>query len=244
MKAGGRVYRYELHCHTAEGSLCSDIPLREIAGFYKELGYSGICITDHFTGNGATPDDMPWRERIDFFYDIHDKARKAGLKAGIAVFSGIEYSIAPDINHLSRSIGTDFLFIDIKKEWLKENQDAFGGKTSELLTRVRKSGAFVIQAHPFSERSWIECIRLFPRVTDAVEVINTALTDFENGSADAYADTYNLYKAAGSDCHSMAKPLFSGMEVKKACLAAQDLIKAIKTGEAKPFVTPNTVWQA
>lgn len=43
------AYRYELHCHTNEGSKCSDISIKEMFRLYEEMGYSGICITDHFT---------------------------------------------------------------------------------------------------------------------------------------------------------------------------------------------------
>lgn len=41
-------YKYELHCHTDEVSLCGKVPAGEIAEMYRQAGYSGIVITDHY----------------------------------------------------------------------------------------------------------------------------------------------------------------------------------------------------
>ena len=39
---------YETHLHTSEASACSIITGAEQARTYKEAGYSGIIVTDHF----------------------------------------------------------------------------------------------------------------------------------------------------------------------------------------------------
>ena len=41
-------YRYDLHVHTYEGSACARSTGAELADFYKEKGYDGIVISDHF----------------------------------------------------------------------------------------------------------------------------------------------------------------------------------------------------
>jgi len=64
------AYRYETHCHTSECSACGAMPAAELIKFYKRAGYSGLCITDHFTGNSALPEDMPWADRVNFFFQV------------------------------------------------------------------------------------------------------------------------------------------------------------------------------
>ena len=43
-----QLFRYETHTHTAEVSRCSRISAVELVRVYKDLGFSGVCITDHF----------------------------------------------------------------------------------------------------------------------------------------------------------------------------------------------------
>lgn len=46
-------FKYEMHTHTQEVSMCATIPAAELVQFYKDKGFSGVCITDHFL-NGNT----------------------------------------------------------------------------------------------------------------------------------------------------------------------------------------------
>ena len=228
-------YRYETHCHTKEGSACSVAPAAELVEFYREIGYSGICVTDHFSGNSTLSAETPWKERVEFYHNIYAKMRDAGEKIGIKVFFGIEYSFAPDVNRITRITGNDFLIIDPSKEWLLENKDAFAGKLSDILSIIRKSGAFVSHAHPFLEADWIEYIRLLPRSVDAVEIHNANGSAFINGAAKAYAELYGIPGTAGSDLHRTDQKLLSGLEMDAPCDCALDLMQAVKNGAARLF---------
>ena len=42
------MYRYETHLHTAPVSRCASAGVRETLEYYKELGYEGVFITNHF----------------------------------------------------------------------------------------------------------------------------------------------------------------------------------------------------
>lgn len=49
-----KMYKYETHCHTSEASGCGMSTGAEMAQKYKDEGYDGIFITDHFfNGNSA-----------------------------------------------------------------------------------------------------------------------------------------------------------------------------------------------
>jgi histidinol phosphatase-like PHP family hydrolase len=41
--------KYEIHSHTKETSQCAKITAEELVKKYKELGYSGIVITNHYS---------------------------------------------------------------------------------------------------------------------------------------------------------------------------------------------------
>ena len=101
---------------------------------------------------------------------------------------------------------------------------------------VHDHGGFIAHAHPFREADYIDLIRLLPRKVDAVEVINSCRTDFENALADQYADNYHLLKIAGSDNHVGYLETFAGLELPRPAENICDLLNAVKTGAAKVFV--------
>ena len=41
-------YLYETHMHTSEASACAGSTGAQMARAYKEAGYTGIIVTDHF----------------------------------------------------------------------------------------------------------------------------------------------------------------------------------------------------
>ena len=58
-------FLYETHMHTCLASACGVSTGKEHAQFYKDAGYTGIIMTDHFfRGNTAVPRNLPdWKER-------------------------------------------------------------------------------------------------------------------------------------------------------------------------------------
>lgn len=222
-----KTYKYELHAHTKEGSKCSVLPAKEMVHFYKEKGYDGIFITDHFTGNTTISKDTPWKERIlEFYRNGYEIAKEEGDKIGLKVFFAPEYSINCN----------DFLFLGLSKQWYLEHE-LFDLKPNERFDLVHQGGGYIIHAHPFAEAPWIESIRLFPRKVDAVEVFNGGANEQMNRAAIWYAKEYGLRMTAGSDTHSTDIENLCGIEVDHECFTEQDIINAIKDGSAKPFST-------
>ena len=81
-------YLYEVHLHTTAASACAKSAGSEYISFYKNLGYDGIIVTDHFfNGNCCVPKNLPWEERVDIFCSETDRDSKcfsrgnAGLTA-------------------------------------------------------------------------------------------------------------------------------------------------------------------
>ena len=83
------MYLYETHMHTCQGSACGTSTGAEHARFYKQQGYQGIFITDHFFGgNTAAPRSGKWKDRIDHYCSGFEDAWNEGQKIGLDVFFG------------------------------------------------------------------------------------------------------------------------------------------------------------
>ena len=136
------MYRYETHLHTCPVSKCATATVREQLEFYKSLGYDGVFITNHFLDGSLNIDKTkPYEERINFFYSAVEEGMELGREIGIKVFSGIE----------TNYLGSDFLVYGLDKQWYLENPYILDMEKSEQLKFFIKSGALVIQAHPFRE---------------------------------------------------------------------------------------------
>lgn len=224
-KIGGIiVYKYEMHCHTSEVSKCGKISGADLADFYKNMGYSGIVVTDHFlNGNTTVPRKMHWEERIDLYCKGYEAAKKRGSEIGLSVFFGWESSYG----------GTDFITYGLDKKWLIEHKYCDLLPAKEYLELARSSGGYVVQAHPFREAGYIDMIRLMPRDVDAVETANANRTDFENNMADYYADSYGLLKTCGSDNHIGKQARIAALELDFEAKSIDEIISAIKENRHK-----------
>ena len=221
------IYKYETHMHTWPVSKCAVAGVYETLAFYKELGYAGVFLTNHFLdGNINIDRSLPYEERVRFYFSDYEKALAIGNEMGLPVFLGIEISYA----------GTDFLIYGIDKTWCLSHPEIEGMRKSILLTLLQNSGALVIQAHPFREARYIDHIRLFPRHIHGVEVYNANRTDFENEMAEHYAKSYGLLPFAGSDNHVGGEQVkLGGMLSDTPIRDEQDFIARVKQGKMTPF---------
>ncbi len=229
------MYKYEMHLHTKPVSECARATVRENLEFYKELGYDGVFITDHFIdGNLNIERDRPYDERIRFYYSSYREALEIGKELGIRIFSGVEMSYK----------GTDFLVYGLDEEWWLEHPEIEGMQKSKQLPFLMESGGFVAQAHPYRQDRWIDHIRLFPQCVHAVETTNACRKDFDNALADAYADAYGLLKIAGTDNHLGRKvKRLAGLMTETPISNEADMIQRVKDGKAKIFLEDNPFFE-
>ena len=152
-------YRYETHMHTCQGSACGVSTGAEQARFYKDRGYTGIFVTDHFTGgNTAMPRDLPWRERIERFCAGYEEALAEGQKRGLDVFFAWEQNFE----------GDEYLVYGPDKAWLLAHPDVEHWTRRRQLEEIHRAGGAVIQAHPFRDRDYIKYILLGLKYCDGV----------------------------------------------------------------------------
>ena len=221
------MYKYETHLHTMPVSKCARAGVEETLRFYKENGYDGVFITNHFLdGNINIDASKPYEEKINFYFSDYERGLEIGKRLGIKVFCGVEFSYK----------GTDFLVYGLDKGWFLANDDILKMDKTEELLFIMKSGALVIQAHPYREASYIDHIRLYPRCVHGVEVVNACRNELENKMAKIYAENYNLIEFAGSDNHSAnAQKKLAGMCTQEPIIDELDFIKRVKEHKMKIF---------
>jgi hypothetical protein len=221
------MHLYETHLHTHPVSKCACADVSEVVNFYKELGYTGIFLTNHFLdGNINIDRELPYEEKINFYFSDYEQAKKLGEEIGLDVFFGAELSYK----------GTDFLIYGLDKEWFLSHPEIMRMSKSEELTLMANEGALIIHAHPFREAAYIDHIRLYPKHVHGVEIINANRTEFENDMAKLYAKNYYLLPFAGSDNHrGKAQTKLAGVKLSSKIESEYDFVQRIKNGEHKVF---------
>jgi len=224
------LFKYETHLHTSESSLCGVASATEQVHLYKELGYTGIIVTDHFiSGNSVSPGRMnstkgrtiPWETHIDYFLKGYRIAKMEGDKVGLDVFLGLEHTF---------QTGQDLLIYGLSEEALYRNQWFNLYTLSKLYAMCKKEGAYVAQAHPYRERFYIRNQQpLDPNFLDGIEVLNASDPEKNNKKAMTFAQKHHLPMQAGSDCHHLSDA-HSGIILRQRANDLADIVKAIAQG--------------
>ncbi|MDR0760664.1 MAG: PHP domain-containing protein [Treponema sp.] len=215
-------YLYETHLHTVQGSACGSARGRDYIRRYKDMGYTGIIVTDHFfNGNTAIDRYLPWKRWVEGHCRGYEEARQEGEKIGLDVFFGWEETFDDD----------DYLVYGLGKEWLLEHPEVVHWTVSRQYEEVHKYGGCVVQAHPFRDGAYISHIYLSPRWVDAVEAANGGNDRSFDALAMSYAKALNLPVTAGSDIHGCGQlengPIF-GVYLDKKMETLQDYVQAIR----------------
>lgn len=218
------MFKYELHLHTSEGSLCGHSSGAEMVDFYIEQGYSGIVVTDHFFhGNTAPSRELPWEEYIAEYAKGYYAAKQAAEGRDFDVFFGVE----------EKGEGWDeYIVLGLEPEWYAKHPELRELRGKPFLQMARESGAFIIHAHPYRERNYMRdlTVRLNPDMVDAIEVRNCGnLIEFDRRAYE-YAKPTGLPMTGGSDNHDAQKEnaTLSGIELPFRVRTTEELINAIR----------------
>lgn len=185
-------YVYETHCHTDESSRCGKVPGVETARMYKEAGYAGIVVTDHF--NSYTFDQAgltKWEDMIAHHMAGY-RAAKALEDDDFTVLYGLELRFEKENDN-------DYLVYGIDEAYLRGHPFLCYQDSYDAFYRDAKAdGLLVFQAHPFRNRMQI----VKPDFLDGIEVFNgNARHDSRCETALHWAMKYRLPMLSGSDFH-------------------------------------------
>ena len=217
------MYLTELHAHTEESSPCSHISASQLIRTYKELGYTTIAITDHYTDKLLTCENP--EIVVEQFLEGYNIALATGNKIGVNVLLGMEIRFTTEKE--------DYLVYGITREFLIDNYDICKKNIAELRKQLEESSTtyFISQAHP--GRS----ICKYPTCLDGIEIFNAMNHEKKmNTIAENYSTEYNLIPTSGTDCHSNKVIAKGGISTQEPIDTIDILINILKRNKFKLIV--------
>lgn len=177
--------KFDMHCHTREGSLDSKVPVEQYIDLLIEKGYDGMLITDHDSYNG---------------YRAWKRNPYCQRKEGFVALKGIEYDTI-DAGHI----------LVIMPEGVKLPILELRGLPLQFLIRaVHKHGGILGPAHPcgvkfmslFNTRKHRNCPEIMEQL-DFIEGFNACEDPESNERAMEIAAAFDKPAFGGSDAHRM-----------------------------------------
>ena len=183
--------KIDLHVHSSENSGCGHLTVAETLRLYREAGYDGFVLTDHFgrhTANWLRTKGV--EDFVGYTLRSRAEARALGEREHFTILTACEFRLDESIN--------DYLVYGMPEEAIRDWDSLFAMKNGEFLPFAREQGWLVYQAHPF---------RIGMRIVDpallfGIEVRNmNPRHDSRNDIAEAWARRHRLHAISGSDCH-------------------------------------------
>ena len=218
-------YKYELHCHTSMVSQCGRVEPKEIARLYKEKGYSGIVITEHYSPLtfGINSYYKPQR-LINFYLSSYYEMKKYETKDFSVIF-GME------LRHYAT--GADYLIYGVEPEWLKKQGNLLAKSEKQVYKMMSAQGWLVFQAHPF--RPYI--LRCNPDYIDGIEVFNGKCDAKTNFKALQWALETGKLMSSGSDFHTPDHLARGGIITNTPIKNGADLVNVLKSRDYRIIKT-------
>lgn len=215
-------YKYELHLHTGAVSRCAAIEPERAVELYKEKGYDGIVITDHYSVQTFFDKHLfaPQKD-TDFFIEGYRRALKA---------AGEDFTVLLGMELRFYGNGNDYLVYGVTPEFLRENGNLLTYYSRRFHELCQKNGMIFVQAHPF--RPYI--FRTNPKYLDGCEVYNAKNKDSGiNEKAEKWAEENNMFvRIGGSDFHREKQiDNISGIITEERIRTNEDLVRILRSGK-------------
>lgn len=218
------MYKYELHAHTHECDRDAHLSARELVHAYKEAGYDGMVITDHYIERFYTrwfPEEvagLTHPEQVHRWLKGYRTAKEEGDRIGFTVLPGAEVRFDDYPNdYLIYGLHADFFYTVPRLNELKD--------ISALLNLLPRD-VCVVQAHPFRDDMAVAD----PRGLFGLEVFNGGTEQFRNALARIYAEHYGLAMTSGSDIHGWSRLAKGGIMTNTRIQTPEDLITVLRSG--------------
>lgn len=187
------LYRYETHCHANLCSRCAHSTPEEMVRAYKNAGFAGLVLTDHFIhGYTSVDQTLPWDQRMAIYYNAYLQAKAQGDKLDFDVIFGIEHA---------HGGGQEVLVYGIDLDFLLNHPEIQTASLEEFSHLVHAAGGLLIQAHPYRYGGWEVPVRL--DLVDGVEVYNAGNDVLKNRMALQKALENPCILTAGADSHAI-----------------------------------------
>lgn len=211
-------FKIDMHVHTAEVSPCGKVAAAEVVRLYKEAGYDGIVITDHYyDGFFEEFQGLPWEEQIEHYLAGYREALRVGRRIGLQVILGMELRFTENAN--------DYLVYGIDEDFLRSLPRLFEYNLTQLQHFKKDQDILIYQAHPFRRG----IVAADPLLLDGIEVFNgNPRHDSRNDLAHQYALQNNLKMISGSDFHQKEDLARGGIGIPEKAATPAELVNILK----------------
>ncbi len=175
--------RFDMHCHTKEGSLDGKISLMDYVRVLKKKGFQGMLLTDHNSYQA---------------YRYYKKHRNNPVFHNFVILKGIEYD----------TIDAGHILVIVPEKVKLPILELRGLSVSRLIEIVHFFGGILGPAHPCGEKYLsfcnTRCYRKNPDILksfDFMETFNACEVPVTNVAALRLAKKYQLPAFGGSDAH-------------------------------------------
>jgi predicted metal-dependent phosphoesterase TrpH len=221
------MYRYDIHVHTLETSPCGKVKGAEVAKLYKQMGYDGIVITDHYSDRFfLSVRGKTWEKKTERFLAGYREAFRVGSSIGLNVLLGMEINFRWSLN--------DYLVFGIDEKFLFENPLLHKKNLKEFRRIADKYGYLIYQAHPFR----LGMTRADPKLLDGIEVYNgNPRHNSKNDSAAKFALDNGLKMIAGSDFHRLEDAGRGGLILAENPENNEKLVEILRENKIASLIT-------
>ena len=227
------MYKYDLHVHTSEVSQCGKVGARDVVNLYKQAGYAGIVITDHYFKEYFEGMKLQnWNDKIDRYLEGYKAARDEGMKVGLNVMLGMELRFYDCIN--------DYLIFGIDEDFLREYPELYNYNLRQFRSFIDGANKEILiyQAHPFRTGMTIQN----PVYLHGVEVYNgNPRHNSRNSLARLFADENNLKVISGSDFHQVMDLARGGIMAEDKINDMKELVRLFKDGIGFELITADNI---
>lgn len=205
--------KFDMHCHTKEGSMDSKVAIEEYIGTLIEKGFGGMLVSDHNSYNGY----RAWKRTLK------DKKYQ-----DFVVLKGIEYD----------TIDAGHILVIMPEQVKLPILEMRGLPVQFLIEIVHRYGGILGPAHPCGEkylsitntrkhRNQLAVMEKF----DFLEGFNACENVSSNFRAAAIAAQYQKPQFGGSDAHKTDCVGCAYTELPDTVRKESDLIACVKAGE-------------
>lgn len=221
--------KFELHVHTSECDLVAAETGANIVRMYKNAGYDGLVITDHyfslfFEWFKDELNVVDHKKIIDRWLKGYYSAKNEAEKIGFTVLLGAEVRFDGTIN--------DYLVYGLDVDDFYKLPLLNRLKNVDELISILPPKAVVVQAHPFRNEMTVKD----PSNIFGIEVYNGCTDEFRNKLAKIYAEHYGKRMTSGSDFHNKNALAKGGIISDKDIRNSSDLVSVLRTGNYKLIV--------
>lgn len=217
------MYKYELHAHTSECDLAAHLSARELVHLYKDAGYHGMVITDHYFSLFSLWFEkelasLSHQQQMERWLKGYYAAREEGEKIGFTVLPGAEVRL----NHCPN----DYLIYGLSQEFFYSAPKLHELESLDQLLSLMPEEICVVQAHPFRDGMRVQN----PQGLFGIEVFNGGTEKIRNDLAHRFAEHYKLAKTSGSDIHDLSRLAKGGIMTENIIRTPKDLCHVLRNG--------------